>query len=868
MRVFELAKQIGVTSKELQQELARTGVKVKNHMSILDEADVQTITRKHKPQPSVSGKSGQAAGPASDRLERGGHLPAARLLQPGRQAGDRQGRQVGGATEPHRPPHKKQPARSAATRQAGGAAPSPSVPAGPPKRSHLLIKKRVIPEEEAKPEIELHPTVTLHSMKEGIVPEAELSPRGPSQATASPPPVAVTPEEKQKEEEKKKLGKPLELWKPEKKEAPARLREKVKKAKKSKWGQGGEVFDFKQELTKMQDFRPFHRRDDRMRSGMKKSHAGSGLVEITKPRKKVVKLFPGLTVKEFAELLGQKATVIITKLMEKGIMSTINQPMDLQVAAQVSEDYGMRTEVMLEKTEEELIPVVEDTPTSLVIRSPVVTIMGHVDHGKTSLLDAIRQTRVTDTEAGGITQHIGAYTVKVRDKRITFLDTPGHEAFTAMRARGAQVTDIVVLVVAADDGVMPQTLEAINHAKAANVPILVAINKIDKPEANPERVRNSLAEQGLIPEAWGGQTIYVEVSAKKKLGLDLLLEMILLQAEVLELKVNAHKPARGIIIEAKLDRGRGPVATVLVQEGTLRVGDVFVTGFYSGKGRALIDDMANRIEVAGPSTPVEVIGLEGVPQAGDSFLVVDDERLAKDIGNSRLQKQRLAEMAQYQKISLEDIYKQIKEGTVKELNLILKADVQGSLGAIRDSMEKLKTEAVKVRIIHLAVGGITESDVLLAAASNAIIIGFNVRPEPKAQALAEREKVDIRLYTVIYDAMTHIRAAMEGLLEPTLKEKVLGRAEVRQIFNIPKVGVVAGSYVTDGLISRSCAGARVIRDNIVIYEGKLGSLKRFKDDVREVQTGFECGTSIENYNDIKPGDVIEVFAIEKIATKM
>jgi translation initiation factor IF-2 len=671
----------------------------------------------------------------------------------------------------------------------------------------------------------------------------------------------------QKAEEKKKPERPLDLWKLEKKETPVKLKEKVKKAKKTKWEQSSEVFDFKQELSRMQDFRPFHRRDDRMRHGSKKVQGG-GVAEVTKPRKKEVKLFPGLTVKEFAELLGQKATAVISKLMEMGIMSTINQPIDLQVAALIAEHYGVPAEVMVEKTEEELIPMVEDVPSSLVVRPPVVTIMGHVDHGKTSLLDAIRQTRVTDTEAGGITQHIGAYTVKVRDKRVTFLDTPGHEAFTAMRARGAQVTDIVVLVVAADDGVMPQTLEAINHAKAANVPIIVAINKIDKPEANPDRVRNSLAEQGLIPEAWGGQTIYVEVSAKKKLGLDLLLEMILLQAEVLELKVNANKPARGVIIEAKLDRGRGPVATVLVQEGTLHVGDAFVTGSYSGKVRALIDDMANRIEWAGPSTPVEVIGLEGVPQAGDSYLVVKDERLAKGIANTRSQKQRLAEIAQYQKVSLEDIYKRIKEGTVKELNLILKADVQGSMEAIRDSMEKLETDAVKVKVIHTGVGGITESDVLLASASNASIIGFNVRPEPKGQALAEHEKVDIRLYNVIYDAMADVKAAMEGLLEPTLKEKVMGRAEVRKTFSIPKVGVVAGCYVSDGLISRSCAGARVIRDSVVIYEGKLGSLKRFKDDVREVQSGFECGISIENFNDIKPGDIIEVYTVEKIAAKL
>ncbi len=840
MRVFELAKQMGMTSKQLQLELAKMGVKVKNHMGTLEDADVQAIIHKHKPQPSAP-----SATPSSS---------------------------------------SKKPAKLPGKKRTGGSETSPVASAAPLKRSHLLIKKRVVAEEPAQPESQpkpqappAHPAVreavSLTQMETASVGSSQtmtsLTGVAPGAEVATPPGVVPTeekPKEGEKAEEKKGTEKPLDLWKLEKKESPLKLKEKVKKGKKSKWNQGGETFDFKQELTRMQDFRPFHRRDDRMRSSSKKGLGG--VAEVTKPRKKVIKLSPGLTVKEFSEILGQKASSVIAKLMEMGIMSTINQPIDLQTAALIAEEYSVRTEVMTEKTEEELIPAVEDIPASLVVRSPVVTIMGHVDHGKTSLLDAIRQTRVTDTEAGGITQHIGAYTVQVRDKRITFLDTPGHEAFTAMRARGAQVTDIVILVVAADDGVMPQTLEAINHAKAANVPIIVAINKVDKPESNPDRVRNSLAEQDLIPEAWGGQTIYVEVSAKKKLGLDLLLEMILLQAEVLELKVNINKPARGVIIEAKLDRGRGPVVTVLVQEGTLRVGDAFVTGFYSGKVRALIDDMANRIEEAEPSTPVEVIGLEGVPQAGDSFIVANDERLAKEIANARSQKQRLAEIAQYQKVSLEDIYKRIKEGTVKELNLILKADVHGSIEAVRDSMEKLKTDAVKVKIIHIAVGGITESDVLLAAASNAIIIGFNVRPEPKAQSLAEREKVDIRLYTVIYDAIADIRAAMEGLLEPTLKEKILGRAEVRKTFSVPKVGMVAGCYVSDGLISRNSVGARVIRDNIVIYEGKLGSLKRFKDDVREVQAGFECGISIENFNDIKPGDAIEVYTVEKIAAKL
>jgi translation initiation factor IF-2 len=498
----------------------------------------------------------------------------------------------------------------------------------------------------------------------------------------------------------------------------------------------------------------------------------------------------------------------------------------------------------------------------------VVTIMGHVDHGKTSLLDAIRETKVAEGEAGGITQHIGAYTVTVHGKQVTFLDTPGHEAFTAMRARGAKVTDIVILVVAADDGVMPQTVEAIHHAKAAGVPLIVAMNKIDKPTANPDRVRNALSEHGLISEAWGGDTIMVEVSAKQKTGLDQLLEMILLQAEVLELKADPHQLAKGTVVEAKLERGRGPVATVLVQSGTLHVGDVFVVGAFSGKVRALINHTGSKVQQAGPSVPVEVIGLPGVPSAGDVFQAVKDERIAREIAEDRAHKQRAAELAGAGKVSLDDLFAKIQEGSVKELSLVIKADVQGSSEALATAIEKLPTEAVKIRVIHNGVGGITESDVLLAAASNAIIIGFNIRPEPKASDLAEKEHVDVRLYTIIYNALNDIKAAMEGLLEPTLKERVLGRAEVRQVFTVSKAGTIAGSYVIDGTITRASAGVRVIRDNVVVYQGRLGSLRRFKDDVREVQQGYECGIAVENFSDIKSGDVIEAYAIDKIAAKL
>lgn len=588
---------------------------------------------------------------------------------------------------------------------------------------------------------------------------------------------------------------------------------------------------------------------------------------ITAPRKKQLKIQEGTTVKEFAELIGVKIPEVIKKFMELGYMPTINQPVDMDAALLVAEAFGVKLEVA--SIEEE--PVLEEEvfdASALMPRPPVVTIMGHVDHGKTSLLDAIRQTKVTETEAGGITQHIGAYKVSLKGKDIVFLDTPGHEAFTSLRARGAKVTDVVVLVVAADDGVMPQTIEAIDHAKAANVPIIVAINKIDKPEANPSKVKNELAERGIIPEEWGGQNIFVEVSAKKRIGIENLLEMIALQAEIMELKANPEKMARGTIIEARLDKGRGPVATVLVQDGTLRVGDIFLAGTQFGRVRALIDDTGKRIQEAGPSTPVEVIGFPEVPVAGDIFAVVNDEKRARQIAMTRQQKQRLAEMAKKRKLTLDDLYAKIKEGEIKELNIIIKADVQGSVEALRDALEHIIHPEVKVKVIHASVGGINESDVMLASASNAIILGFNVRPELKAQQLAEKEGVDIRHYNIIYVAIEDIKKALEGLLEPTFKEKILGRAQVRQTFQVSRLGTIAGCYVLDGIISRASDGIRVIRDNIVVYEGKISSLKRFKEDVKEVQAGYECGLMIENFNDIKVGDVLENYVMEKVAQRL
>ncbi len=604
-----------------------------------------------------------------------------------------------------------------------------------------------------------------------------------------------------------------------------------------------------------------HKKDDRYAPQ-------TDVAEITKPRKKVVKIQEGCTIKEFAEVIGQKVSDVIKKLMANGIMATQNQQMDTDAAMILAEGYGIKAEITNIETAEDVLEEKADTVESQVLRPPVVTIMGHVDHGKTSLLDAVRETNVVSREAGGITQHIGAYQVSLNGRDITFLDTPGHAAFTAMRARGAQVTDIVILVVAADDGVMPQTREAVNHAKAAGVPIIVAINKIDKPESKPDRIKQELAEFELTPEEWGGQTIFCEVSAKKKIGLEHLLEMILIQADVLELKANPDKMARGTVIEAKLDKGRGPVATVLVQSGTLKVGDFFVTGAQFGKVRALINDKGERVESAGPSMPAEVIGFSNVPLAGDRFVVLEEERKARQIAEGRQAKQRSTELGLMKKVTLEDLHTQIQEGVVKELNIVIKADVSGSAGAIVDSLEKLSTAAVKLKVIHTSVGAITETDVMLAAASNAIIIGFSVRPEPKASELAQREGVDIRLYNIIYNAIDDIKAAMEGLLEPTLKERILGRAEVRQTFHVSKVGTIAGSYVVEGMLSRQCDGVRIIRDNVLVYTGKFHSLKRFKDDAREVQAGYECGIGIENFNDIKVGDIVECFVIDKVAAKL
>lgn len=581
-----------------------------------------------------------------------------------------------------------------------------------------------------------------------------------------------------------------------------------------------------------------------------------------KEEPKVITLPETITVKDLAEELSVNGTELIKRLMKIGIMASLTQSIDYDIAEIICADFNVDVQPEMDLADRVFAEVEED-PENLVPRPPVVTIMGHVDHGKTTLLDSIRKTKVTATEAGGITQHIGAYQITYKDQPITFLDTPGHEAFTALRARGAKVTDIAVLVVAANDGVMPQTVEAINHAKAAGVPIIVAINKIDLPAANPDRVKQELVEHGLVVEDWGGSTIAVPVSALKGEGIDELLEMILLVAEMEELKANPNRNARGTVIEAQLDRGRGPVATVLITTGTLKVGDPFVVGSVSGRVRALIDDTGQNIKEAGPSTPVEVLGISEVPEAGDQLVVVDDEQTARQVAQIRQEKIREKEMARTSRVTLDDLYQRIQEGEIKELNLIVKGDVHGSVEAVRASLEKLSTDEVRVKIIHQAVGAITETDVHLAATSDAVIVGFNVRPEPSARKEAEREGVDIRLYRIIYDLLDDVKAAMAGLLDPEFKEVILGRAEVRQTFRVPNAGVVAGCYVQDGKVTRT-AEVRVLRDNIVIHEGKISSLRRFKDDVREVAQGYECGIGLERFNDIKVGDIIEAFYMEKI----
>lgn len=805
VRVFEAAKESGHEVQDLLAALVKLGVKVRSHLSPVDEADIQKALESLGGAAKAARKDAEPSEPAEAAA---GSKPVVRRRRKAAEAEE-------GAMEP----------------EPVAEAPAPVELVEPPAAEVSV--------EEAAPEAE-------SPAAEPVPGEAE-----PVAETAPAPADTKEPVEPAKDEFGLKVVRFIHPPPDDKAAAAAAApvyhmnkqeREASRAARKSKKKKG------RREAPTA--------RPELLRAPQRTQ------ITVPKASKRRIRISEVIALSDLSQRMGVKATELIKKLMSLGVLATINQTVDSDTAALVASEFGYEVENVA-VAEEEFLARKEDRPEDLEHRPPVVTVMGHVDHGKTSLLDAIRKTRVASGEAGGITQHIGAYAVETSRGPLVFLDTPGHEAFTALRARGAKLTDITVLVVAADDGIMPQTVEAIDHSKAAKVPIIVAVNKMDKPEADLDRVKRGLTEHGLVPEDWGGDVICVPVSAKKGTGLDQLLEMIALQAEIMELTANPKRPARGTVIEARIDRGRGPVATVLVQEGTLKLGDILLAGANSGRIRSLTNDQGKRVKEAGPSMPVEVTGLDGVPTAGEAFLVVDSERAAREVAGRRAEKTRDEEMAKARKVTLADLHTRIAEGEIKELPVIVKADVQGSVEALTQALEKIATSEVKIRVIHGAVGGITENDVNLASASEAIIVGFNVRPEAKAASLADQTHVDVRLYNVIYDATDDLRKALAGLLAPTQQERVLGRAEVRQTFKIPKAGTVAGCYVTQGLVQRN-AKLRLLRDNVVIYTGELASLKRFKDDVREVREGFECGLSIQNYNDVKEGDVLEFFVVEEI----
>ena len=905
IRVYELARDLNMTNKVLIDRMSQIGIAVKSHMSSLDEDTIAQV-------------KGALFGKQAEQIEETRIKPTVirrrrKIVEtPVEQedadalAADPQATDADAAVDEApsvAPEEEVAPPTSAATE--AQPQPEPATPAAKPTEEQAAAKiiatpPSAEPTEETPPAVEPEkaaeptsaPTVAQDRPQE-VAPdhaEAEQTPEAAAADSAEPAP-AAPPQPADKPAAKKEAAAriiKLPTRPVEKPSAPARpgtaapagrgaeppsqtpadLRKKKRKKKaeedldrkffkkkisfrKKAVVEGADLYDGKARGRK-------HRKDAKVRSAT----AQKTQITTAKAIKRRVKVDEAIVLAELAKRMGIKASEIIKQLMGMGVMATVNQSLDFETASLVAAEFDYEIEKAAFE-EETFLKVEEDDPTKLAERPPVVTIMGHVDHGKTSLLDVIRQSHITETEAGGITQHIGAYCVSTSKGPITFLDTPGHEAFTAMRSRGAQVTDLVVLVVAADDGVMPQTLEAINHSRASEVPIIVAVNKIDKAGADPERVMRELAENGLAAEDWGGDTIFVRVSAKDKTGIDELLEMILLQSEMMELKADADKFAYGHVVEAKLDSGRGPVATVLVKEGTLKNGDPVVCGIHHGKVRAMLNDMGQTVSDAGPSIPVEVLGLSGVPVAGDELLALKDEKDAKQVSTHRGQKQRVKELARSNRMSLENLFEQMKEGEVKDLNLIIKADVDGSMEALRDSLTKLSNEEVKINIVHSATGTITESDVSLAAVSNAIIIGFNVRPTPKVQALATDENVDMRYYNVIYDVIKEVKNAIVGMMESTFEERVLGRADVRQIFHIPKIGTIAGCYVTDGKIERGQL-LRLLREGVVHYEGRNSSLRRYKDDAKEVQSGYECGIGIENFNDIKVGDVIECYYLEEI----
>jgi len=894
IRIYELARNLNMTNKQLLEKLEELGMPAKSHMSSVEESEVDGIKAK------IQGKT-----PAQleEKRVRPTVIRRRKIKTPEEPAAEDATSEE--AVEDARPEEAEEKAEPVESKTDVQAKPSEikEETVEPAEEEHVV--EEVVP--EAVPEKE-----TISEETEAPVEQPESSTAEPDEKTtpaeAEPPapektPAAAKPPVKRKKKEAaakiiKLPTKPV-IKEPEKKSAGTKGVYKKKgrpspaakrpdqtlspaKAKKKKGRKAvvettdtdkkffkKKISFRKKEVIEGKDL--YSGRAKRGRKGRKgaRAKAEKGLqTQITTPKaiKHRIKIDDTIILAELAKRMGIKANEMIAKLMSLGVMATVNQTIDFDTAVLVSAEFGYELERATFE-EEVLLKTESDDPEKLSERPPVVTIMGHVDHGKTSLLDVIRKTRVTEAEAGGITQHIGAYHVSTSKGNIVFLDTPGHEAFSAMRSRGAKVTDLVVLVVAADDGVMPQTVEAINHSKAAGVPIIVAVNKIDKANAEPDRVQRELAENGLVPEDWGGDTIFVHVSAKQNEGIDTLLEMILLQSEMLELKANSEKLARGHVVEAKLDAGRGPVATILVQEGTLHTGDPVVCGIHYGKVRALLNDRGAQVNTAGPSIPVEIIGLSGVPQAGDELVSLEDEKNAKQVSLHRVQKQRSKDLAKTSRLSLDGLFEKMQEGEVKDLNLILRADVHGSIEALKDSLSKLSNDEVKINIVQAATGAITETDISLATVSNSIIVGFNVRSGSKIQDLAAEEHVDIRYYNVIYDVINEIQNAMLGLMSSTFEDRSLGWAEVRDIFHIPKIGAIAGCYVTEGKIERG-QQVRLVREGVVIYNGKLSSLRRFKDDVKEVQSGYECGIGIENYNDIKLGDTIECYYTEEIRPEL
>jgi translation initiation factor IF-2 len=903
IRVYELARELNIKNKELLEKLSKMAIKVSSHMSSLDDeavarvkanllgnkTDVVEVTRI---KPTVIRRRKKIV-PVEGAPEK--EVPLEKVSLPEKTITDEQ---LSEKAIEEKPPiakpelkkaekpekiKKKDAVKSILEKKAAFAK---------DEKTDEAIQKTVSVEDEKKPKqppvapvAKKAETLTFPKVEKPKKIKKKLKKETPAKIIK----IAKPHEEKRPEAEQPKVEKlKTEVEKPLKIEKEEPISERVqidlptteKKERGKDKKQEEPVMDKKffkkkisfrrKEVVEGVDLYPKQHRGRKIRKAAAKGKAAvqgqKPQITIAKAIKRRIKIDDAIVLADLAKRMGIKANEMIKALMDMGVMATVNQTIDFDTASLIATEFNY--EVERASFEEEVILKVEkDDPDKLIGRPPVVTIMGHVDHGKTSLLDLIRKTRVTEIEAGGITQHIGAYYVSTNKGQIVFLDTPGHEAFTAMRARGAKVTDIVVLVVAADDGVMPQTVEAINHSKAAGVPIIVAINKIDKANADPERVKREIAELGLVPEDWGGDTIFVNVSAKINQGIEELLEMILLQAELMELKANPDKFAQGNVVEAKIDSGRGAVATLLVREGTLHTGDAIVCGIHHGKVRAMLNDRGKHIGAAGPSIPVEILGLTGVPNAGDEFIALADDKSAKQVSIHRIQKQRSKDLSKTSRLSLEKLFEQMEEGEAKKLNLIIKADVHGSIEALRDSLTKLSNNEVKINVIHAATGTIIESDVSLAAVSDAIIIGFNVRPSTKVQALANEENVDMRFYNIIYNAIKDIKNAIIGMMESTYEERILGRAEVREVFHVPKIGTIAGCYVTDGKIERDQL-VRLIRDGIVSYEGKISSLKRFKEDAKEVQSGYECGIGIANFNDIKLGDIIECYYLEEIRPEL